>query len=494
MVTSIYIKILILIINIAVSGSFFGNFIDKPTVYIEPTSNFVYIDTDGTGNYNCNGINDNVEINKALEYVNDIGGGTVYLRGPNTYWISETLEIGPNTILEGDKNAIIKLIPYANWDVDVPLIKNKIDYTSNYTIHGFTIDGNSEYQPVDHGIGYYDLIYFYKCTNISVTNMNLQWAKGDGLKVRNYDHSNYTNILFANNSVYKLGHEALYALGLNGVIARDNTVFTRANSAFRLSSSGHAKIYNNVVHSEIAGWSTGPGIEVDKSANYPVEDVEIYNNLVYNLNGAGIYVIGEKDDKTPGQNVHIHHNILYDVGQYWKNTGFSNSGIVIGQFNNTTIENNVIHNTGTAAIKYYPRPEHEKMDDKFTTIVRNNILFGPNDRNSTGIWNTDPNNHTFITNNNCIYNFDQRYDGKRILDNDNIYVNPLFADEKKHDYHLQSTAGRWLNGKWIKDQKSSSLIDAGYLQSNYSLEPQPNGGRINIGRYGNTAEASKSNP
>ncbi|HML26448.1 MAG TPA: PKD domain-containing protein, partial [Methanomethylovorans sp.] len=35
-------------------------------------------------------------------------------------------------------------------------------------------------------------------------------------------------------------------------------------------------------------------------------------------------------------------------------------------------------------------------------------------------------------------------------------------------------------------------IDAGYSGSAYSSEPSPNGGVINIGRYGNTAQASKS--
>lgn len=34
--------------------------------------------------------------------------------------------------------------------------------------------------------------------------------------------------------------------------------------------------------------------------------------------------------------------------------------------------------------------------------------------------------------------------------------------------------------------------DAGYWLSSYAGEPRPNGWRINIGAYGNTAEASKS--
>lgn len=490
MITPLYLKIIFIIINISISGSFVGDIIDKPTETIQPTGPIVYIGTDGTANYNCNGINDNVEINKALDYINNIGGGTVYLRGPNTYWISETLEMGPNTILEGDKTATIKLIPNANWELHVPLIKNKINGTSNYTIRGFTIDANSEFQSVSRGVGYYDLMLFSKCRDITVTNMRLQWSTGDGLKVRNYEYDNSANILFANNSVYKLGHEALYALGLNGVIAKDNDVFTRTNSAFRVSCSGYAKIYNNTIHSEIKGWSTGAGIRVDKFGNYKAEKIEIYNNKIYNLNGAGIYISG--DDANSGKDVHIHHNIIYDVGQYWNNTGYTNAGILVGQYNNTIIENNVIDGSGDAGIKFYSAPVYSKMNAHFTTTVRNNIIVGVKNEKNYGLWNTDSENHTFISYNNCIYDVQKNYEGNNINFKDDIYINPSFADKDNHDYHLQSEYGRWSNESWVKDKVTSKLIDAGYINSNYSLEPQPNGGRINIGRYGNTPEASKS--
>jgi len=62
------------------------------------------------------------------------------------------------------------------------------------------------------------------------------------------------------------------------------------------------------------------------------------------------------------------------------------------------------------------------------------------------------------------------------------------------DYHLKSKAGRWdeNEGRWMKDEVTSLCIDAGDLHSPIGLEPFPNGGIINIGAYGGTAEASKS--
>jgi len=62
------------------------------------------------------------------------------------------------------------------------------------------------------------------------------------------------------------------------------------------------------------------------------------------------------------------------------------------------------------------------------------------------------------------------------------------------DYHLQSEAGRWdaNSQSWVIDANTSPCIDAGDWMSPIGFEPFPNGGRVNMGAYGGTAEASKS--
>jgi len=62
------------------------------------------------------------------------------------------------------------------------------------------------------------------------------------------------------------------------------------------------------------------------------------------------------------------------------------------------------------------------------------------------------------------------------------------------DYHLKSQAGRWNgNGKsWVQDDATSPCIDAGDMSSPIANEPLANGGVINMGAYGGTAEASKT--
>jgi hypothetical protein len=76
----------------------------------------------------------------------------------------------------------------------------------------------------------------------------------------------------------------------------------------------------------------------------------------------------------------------------------------------------------------------------------------------------------------------------------NLDVDPLFADAGNNDYHLKSQAGRWdlAETAWVVDEVTSPCIDAGNPATNYSKEPQPNGGRVNMGAYGGTDQASKS--
>ncbi len=97
----------------------------------------------------------------------------------------------------------------------------------------------------------------------------------------------------------------------------------------------------------------------------------------------------------------------------------------------------------------------------------------------------------------------------------NVNVNPLFAmpgywadpmdlslrldgtDRRAvwvpGDYHVQSQVGRWSTVQgWVKDQATSPCIDAGNPTVSAAREPQPNGGRINLGTYGGTCQASMS--
>lgn len=72
---------------------------------------------------------------------------------------------------------------------------------------------------------------------------------------------------------------------------------------------------------------------------------------------------------------------------------------------------------------------------------------------------------------------------------DPLFVSLILPDVS---FHLMSTAGSMTPNGWSFDASNSPCIDAGKPASPFLNEPMPNGGRINVGVYGNTREASKS--
>ncbi|AKB18047.1 MULTISPECIES: right-handed parallel beta-helix repeat-containing protein [unclassified Methanosarcina] len=416
-----------------------------------PLNKTVYVAGDGSGNFTCDGSDDQVEINQALAYVAENRQySTVYLKGPNIYDISDSILIGSNTVLEGDSTAVIKLKDKAGWPVGKPLI-TQIDSAGIHrvTIKGFEINGDHDHnQDKKKGDGYYNMIHFLNSKNIQVHDMYLHDGHGDGLKV-----DKGSNIQFYNNKVYKLGHDGLYAIECTNVEAWNNTITCRTNSGLRIWNSNHIKFHDNVIDS-FYDWSAGgPGILIEKSTGI-VNDVEIYNNTIHNTYGPGIWLIGygESYPEEEAQNVHIHHNTFYNTGT---NPGIDwVGGIVTSGFYDTLIENNVFDGIYHAAIiNMYPSVSTGTGDPVdlspqgtgYITVIRNNIIVNTQKRtkdpDGTGyaVINYLPETHTFVLDNNCLYN-NVGGNYKNANSTTDIYVAPLFVDLGSHDYRLKSNS------------------------------------------------------
>ena len=463
-----------------------------------PPSTIIYVSADGSGDYNCDGSDDQVEINQALEYAaKNPEFATVHLKGPNTYVISDSILIGSNTVLQGDPDAVIKLKDKAGWTSDKPFITQlNSSGIYNVTIIGFEINGNHD-RNVERkkGEGYYNLIHFLDSGNIKVQNMYMHNGHGDGLKVERC-----SEIQFSNNKVYKLGHDGLFAIDCQKIEASNNTITCRTNSGLRIWNSNHVKFHGNVINSFYHWSAGGPGIQIQKTTGV-MNDIEVYNNTIYDTYGPGIWLLGYENSypKEEAQNVHIHHNTFY-------NTGTNPSinwvgGIVTSGFYNTLIENNVFDGVYHTAIAHmYPTGYSMDLSPKgtgYTTIVRNNIITNTlmrqqnSDGTGYGIINYLPKTHAFVLENNCLYQ-NEAGNYKNAGSTSDIHADPLYANQKNHDYHLKSQGGRWNGEIWVRDRISSPCIDAGYPASDYSKEPGNNGSRINIGSYGNTEYASMS--
>ncbi len=514
-----------------------------------PIPPIVYVSCDGSGNYNCDGESDQIEINAALDYVAEHSEyTTVYLKGPNTFWIDEPIYISGNTILEGDEKAIVKLVDHANWWKQFkPLIGQKGTIfeeimpdqsvtTGNITIRGFELNGNRAHQYEPSGASCYRMIQLQNCYNVTINDMYIHNGLGDGIILEfgvdtNRNETMYDiNSKFFNNRIHNDGHDGIYVgQATNFEIYNNIITNTRTDASIRLQNCNNFKIYNNIAgNAPDRRMSGSAAVHVMNRGDAIVDDVEIYDNFFYgNQDWHGIWLErlakGGAGTLNSHTGVYIHNNV---ISQY------KLAGVGIYGFNNTRIENNLIEISAEGAgITFYQGAPLNTSLSGFKTYVKNNIIV----RNATyGIDNQQPLVHTFISDYNCIYgNVKGNYNNVSSITD--VYSDPLLpCDYELHDryynatsyyifspiwqnadgqedgenpvcktdlgankvwqiYHLKSESGRWDGAQWINDTETSPCIDAGDPVSEYSNEPAPNGSRINTGAFGNTMKASKSN-
>jgi hypothetical protein len=169
------------------------------------------------------------------------------------------------------------------------------------------------------------------------------------------------------------------------------------------------------------------------------------------------------------------------------NSVFANTkkGIELWNADNNSIKNCVFDNVGSWALIRSPTYKFFPARKDTGNVCRNSIV-----TNSPGLFNSNDADTdceiAFTYTDFWANNFDMP------ASEDNLNVDPLFADKTHGDYHLLSAHGRWdtASSSWVKDSKTSPCIDTGNPADDFSAEPCPNGARINMGAYGNTAQAS----
>jgi len=256
---------------------------------------------------------------------------------------------------------------------------------------------------------------------------------------------------------------------------RNNIIRGNKADGIYLDSSG-ATISDNEIHcypdfdmggpyEAIEVFNSGPVIERNLiDGNDPAGNVHAIYLDLWNLLLPGVRtdirenrIIGEIFGGLPDNGLPqlIHHNVVTT------GNGFSASMNITDCAANLKIVNNTVTGGGGIWIQGGNYPD-----------IRNNIVAHAN----TGIelW---VDTATVAYNN--IWDCKVRYSG--IPDqtgiNGNISSDPGFLDPSRGDYHFFC---------WSK------CIDAGDPLSEYTREPSPNGGRINMGNYGNTPEADPS--
>ncbi|TAK78891.1 MAG: hypothetical protein EPO12_11675, partial [Aquabacterium sp.] len=329
-------------------------------------------------------------------------------------------------------------------------------------------------------------------TDLTKNNGNLVYNNRDGGIYA------YYGAVVAGNTVY--GHNSANAWGIYGysnVAVRSNVVFSNTQGVY----TWYGSVENNRVYNH-----TAEGVRAENS--------DVLGNVIYsNAVGLRTYAYGNTPRTARG-------NLIY---------GNTQAGAVVTGDGLTFINNTVVQAAGDAI----------KVADASNVSLYNNILgadagyalsvasnsqigfksdynlFMPSaagvlgqwqgvDRSSLASWR----GASFTDANSLVA--DPRFVDSDGADNKLGYVN-LAQDGRDDDFHERSAYGGFSGGSGqapvrnavnglpmmiaasaLTSTVQSPVIDRGRASDPYSNEPTPNGGYVNIGAYGNTAQAGRS--
>ena len=205
----------------------------------------------------------------------------------------------------------------------------------------------------------------------------------------------------------------------------------------------------------------------------------IFRGNFANYKGGGMMIL---TTESFGADVIISNCLFYDNEADYGGGAFVQD-YSVNRFENCTFTDNVANNYGGGICSY--------QSDCETEIV-NSIMYGNEAQDYADVFANFDSVVTMSYSDVGEYGYlnGGSFSNSNLLDTD-----PLFYDSGNDDYHLKSSGGRYGSSGWdYNDIVDSPCIDTGdnVAPSPYSNEPAPNGSRVNMGYYGNTAEASKT--
>lgn len=359
---------------------------------------------------------DEVSINSRLS---SSKGGIVDLGG-QTYTITDSIIVYSGTTLRNGKIVLQGHIGWAAWIPMISIIGQK-----NIVLDHLEIDANADNQDVNHGKGYHNMIHIIDCDNVTLSNSLLHDGKGDGFRAKTS-----TNVYCNGNTMYRLGHDGLFAIDSKNVIAHDNRITTRTNSALRDWNSEGVRFYDNVIDAQQDSQGGYPGIQIEYSKNVK-PNLEICGNTIYMTWGPAIWLIAYDAGSQIKEGSWIHHNWFASTGISYNiaNTG----GISDYGTTGNLIENNVFDSCYNDGIE---------VKSSGSSSIRYNIIcntqrhvrsgadgYGINNENGASLSITD----------NCFYNNIAGNLNKCTSNNDDL------QDPKTHQ---TSSGWTWTGGSW----------------------------------------------
>ena len=229
---------------------------------------------------------------------------------------------------------------------------------------------------------------------------------------------------------------------------------------FKISDAYYGIVLSNVNQCTInrleVAFNSHYGVRAAKATN-----VTYSNNLIHNNGNRGFYLSYNSDSSTLVNNTVVNNN---------------NGQIMLESSQNINLRNNIIWADGydNYAVDIYEAVVYSDYNLFYTT---NGAYIGQ---------------YGYFIYFNQTFSTLEAWKTTLGLDLNSVSIDPEFVDADGGDYHLKSTGGSYHNGLWTIDNESSPAIDMGDPSDEYGNEPLVNGGRINLGAFGGTEQASKT--
>jgi hypothetical protein len=270
-------------------------------------SKVITVAGDGSGDYNCDGKADDVQINQALESAAQNPGTTVHLKGPFTYDISDSLRIGSNTVLEGDAGTKIKLaagLPvWGGRESSITgkkaMIMIRGSSATDVTIKSITVDGSQSdrYSNVRLGTSCYNMATIVNCNGLTIQDVTFQNGCNDAMLI-----SKSSNVVIDTVTVNKCGHDGVYAYHVDGITIKNCKFINRTNSSVRLDSVTDGVMKNNECTTSGGGYA---GLELQGT----LKNIEASGNYFHDLPVSAVVHLNTKET-----NVNTNNNRIENCG------------------------------------------------------------------------------------------------------------------------------------------------------------------------------------
>jgi hypothetical protein len=272
-----------------------------PAVLSAQNSKIITVSGDGSGDFKCDGNDDHVQINQALDYAASHPGTIVHLKGPFTFEIGDSLRLGSKTILEGESGVTIKLAQgLSEWGGRGSSIANEKamlmirgNSASDVTIRNLTVDGSqSDYYPrITLGWSIFNMATLIGVNGLKIQDVTFQNGCNDAMLI-----AKSSNVVIDRVAVNKCGRDGVYAYNVKSITVKNSKFINRTNSSTRFDTVTNGVFANNDCTTSGGGYA---GLELENA----VANIEVYGNNFHGLAGPDIARVHTKET-----NVNIHDN------------------------------------------------------------------------------------------------------------------------------------------------------------------------------------------